>query len=67
MKKIYLSDSTIKHLLRIAQSGEGNEPACSADRSGNDWIAICDELSLVRRDDKGYVQLSPKTFDWCVE
>ncbi len=65
--KIRLADATIKQLLAIAQDGEGNEPANTADRSGNDWAAICDELASPWRDGEGRIELSPKTFAWAIE
>ena len=65
--KINLTDATLKHLSRIAQSGEANEPAATADRSGNDWAAICSELAFPKRDADGRINLSRATFDWVVE
>lgn len=65
--KLILPDATLKHLLRIAQNGEANESANTSDRSGNDWYAICNELTFAKRDENGYIKLSPKTFDWVVQ
>lgn len=62
--KIILPDATLKHLLRIAQNGEASEPANTSDRSGNDWDAICNELTSAKRDENGYIELSRPTFDW---
>lgn len=65
--KIILADATIKRLLAIAQYGEGDEPSRTADRSGNDWEKICDELTNAKRDSEGRISLSPETFDWAIE
>lgn len=65
--KINLTDATLKHLSRLAQAGEANEPAATADRSGNDWEAICFELASPKRDKNGCIDLSRATFDWVVE
>lgn len=65
--KIILANATIKRLLAIAQNGQGNEPACTDDRSGNDWEKICDELKNAKRDSDRRISLSLETFDWVIE
>lgn len=65
--KLILPDATLKHLLRIAQNGEANEPANTSDRSGNDRDAICNELTSAKRDENGYIELSRRTFDWVAQ